>query len=80
MRTNTAILIVTALFFVYLLVAIHREEKRTADRRERDLGPPDGTERRAGQPRRKDSLGSYLRWALRSQSKKVTRLTGGGPS
>ena len=75
MGTNDWILIVVAAFFGYLLLAIHYEEKRSTDRRKRNLGPPDGIERRSGKDRRRDSLTRYLAWVLRSQCR---RLVGRG--
>ena len=77
MGTNDAILILVAVFFGYLALAIHYEEKRTTDRRKRDLGPPDGIERRSGQDRRRNSLVNYLRWVLTSQLRRLARLVGG---
>ncbi|MDP1830435.1 MAG: hypothetical protein Q8K67_00105 [Geothrix sp.] len=74
MGTNDFILIVVALFFSYLLLAIHYEQKRTTDRRKRNLGPPDGSERRSGQDRRHDSLMTYLGWVFRSQFRRLVGL------
>lgn len=76
MGTNDAILILVALFFGYLALAIHYEEKRATDRRKRDLGPPDGIERRSRQDRRRNSLLNDLRWALRSQLRRLARRPG----
>jgi hypothetical protein len=72
--TNDFLLIVVALFFGYLLLAIHYEEKRRTDRRKVNLGPPDGIERRSGKDRRRDSLAHYVMWVLRSQMKRVAGL------
>jgi hypothetical protein len=68
---NNWILIIVALFFGYLLLAIHYEEKRSVDRRKVNLGPPGGIERRSGKDRRRDSLLHYLAWVLRSQLKRL---------
>jgi hypothetical protein len=70
---NDCILIVVAVLFGYLLLAIHYEEKRATERRKQDLGPPDGVERRSGKDRRRDSVLHYVAWVLRSQ---VRRLGG----
>jgi len=72
--TNDYILILVALFFSYLLLAIHYEEKRMTDRRKVNLGPPNGIERRSGKDRRRDSLMNYLMWVLRSQLKRLVGL------
>lgn len=77
MGTNDQILILVGLFFGYLLLAIHYEEKRSTDRRKRNLGPPDGRERRSGKDRRKDSLTRYLGWVLRAQVKRLLGLVTG---
>ena len=74
MGTNDYLLIVVGSFFGYLLLAVHYEEKRATDRRKRNLGPPNGIERRSGKDRRRDSLTHYLRWVLRSQLKRLSRL------
>jgi hypothetical protein len=73
--TNSWILAVVALFFTYLLLAIHHAEKRSTDRRKVNLGPPGGIERRSGKDRRRDSLSHYLAWVFRCQLK---RLRGNG--
>jgi hypothetical protein len=72
--TNDYLLMVVAIFFGYLLLAIHYEEKRRTDRRKQNLGPPHGIERRSGRDRRRDSLMRYLGWVLRSQVKRFGRL------
>lgn len=74
MGTNDLILIVVALFFSYMLLAIHYEQKRTTDRRKRNLGPPGGIERRSGRDRRRDSLATYLGWVFRSQCRRLVGL------
>ena len=71
MGFNDSILIVVALLFGYLLLAIHYEEKRAKDRRKEDLGPPDGLERRCGRGRRRDSVLHYVAWVLRSQLRRL---------
>ena len=71
MGINDSILIVVALLFGYLLLAIHYEEKRAKDRRKEDLGPPDGLERRCGRDRRRDSVLHYVAWVLRSQIRRL---------
>jgi hypothetical protein len=68
---NDTILIVVALFFAYLLLAIHYEEKRSTERRKQDLGPPDGVERRHSKGRRRDSVLHYVAWVLRSQIRRM---------
>ena len=73
MGTNDSILLVVALFFGCLLLAIHYEELRTADRRKQELGPPSGIERRSVPDRRRDSLGAYLEWVVRAFFKRLTR-------
>jgi hypothetical protein len=70
---NDYLLLVVALFFGYLLLAVHYEGKRVTDRRKRNLGPPDGIERRTGGDRRKNSHVKYMTWVLHSQ---VRRLGG----
>jgi hypothetical protein len=72
--TNSWILIVVALFFCYLLLAIHYEEKRAMDRRKANLGPPNGIERRSGKDRRRDSVLHYLAWVLRRQCRRLVGL------
>lgn len=72
--TNDLILIVVGTLFGYLLLATHYEQKRTTDRRKRNLGPPDGIERRSGKDRRRDSVIAYLGWVLRSQAKRLVGL------
>jgi len=62
--TNDQILIVVCLFFGCMLLSIHHEEKRKADRRQRHLGPPDGIERRSGRDQRSRSPLASLRWIL----------------
>jgi hypothetical protein len=69
--TNNWILIIVALLFGYLLLAVHYEEKRSKDRRKVNLGPPGGIERRSGRDRRRDSLLHYLAWVLRSQLRRL---------
>ena len=71
MSTNNWILIIVALLFSYLLLAVHYEEKRSTDRRKVNLGPPGGIERRSGKDRRRDSLPHYLAWVLRSQLRRL---------
>jgi len=73
--TNDHILIVVALFFGLLLLAIHQEEKRTAERRIRDIGPPDGIERRIHPGRRKKAWWASMLWLLGSQTKKRIDLS-----
>ena len=73
MGINDSILIVVALLFGYLLLAIHYEGKRAADRRKQDIGPLDGVQRRFDKGRRRDSVLHYVAWVLRSQ---VRRLGG----
>jgi len=68
---NDCLLIVVALFFGYLLLAIHYEEKRATERRKQNLGPPDGIERRSGKDRRRDSVLHYVAWVLRSQIRRL---------
>jgi hypothetical protein len=68
---NDCILLVVALLFGYLLLAIHYEEKRATERRKQDLGPPDGIERRCGKDRRRDSVLHYVAWVLRSQLRRM---------
>jgi hypothetical protein len=68
---NDYILIVVAVFFGYLLLAIHYEEKRATERRKLNLGPPDGVERRSGKDRRRDSVLHYVAWVLRSQLRRM---------
>jgi hypothetical protein len=71
--TNSWILIVVALFFSYMFLAVHYEEKRATDRRKVNLGPPDGMkERRSGKDRRRNSLARYLGWVLRSQLRRLS--------
>ncbi len=67
--TNDHILIVVALFFGLLLLAIHQEEKRTTDRRLHDIGPPDGIERRINPGRREKSWWTSMLWLLGSRVK-----------
>ena len=74
MGINDSILIVVALLFGYLLLAIHYEEKRAKDRRKQDAGPPDGVERRSGKDRRRDSVLHYVAWVLRSQLRRMGGL------
>lgn len=71
MGINDYILIVVAVFFGYLLLAIHYEEKRATERRKLNLGPPDGVERRSGKDRRRDSVLHYVAWVLRSQLRRM---------
>lgn len=71
MGINDCLLLVVAVFFGYLLLAIHYEEKRAIDRRKRGVGPPEGVERRLGKDRRRDSLLHYLAWVLRSQLRRL---------
>ena len=71
MGINDCILLVVALLFGYLLLAIHYEEKRAKDRRKQNLGPPDGIERRSGRDRRRDSVLHYVAWVLRSQLRRL---------
>ena len=74
MGINDCLLIVVALFFGYLLLAIHYEETRSTDRRKVNLGPPNGIERRSGKDRRRNSMPRYLAWVLRSQGRRLGRL------
>ena len=74
MGTNDWMLLIVAAFFGYLWLAIHYEEKRSIDRRKRDIGPPGGIERRSGKDRRRNSLTHYLGWVLRSQIRRLSRL------
>jgi hypothetical protein len=79
--TNDYVLMIVALFFSYLLLAIHYEETRSTDRRRVNLGPPNGIERRSGRDRRRDSLIHYLAWVFRSQLRRLAGLgTKKGPS
>lgn len=71
MGINDYLLLVVALFFGYLLLAVHYEGKRVADRRKRNLGPPDGIERRIGGDRRQNSHMKYLAWVLRTQIRRL---------
>ena len=71
MGINDCLLIVVALSFGYLLLAIHYEEKRATERRKQNLGPPDGIERRSGKDRRRDSVLHYVAWVLRSQIRRL---------
>lgn len=57
-----------------IALSIRQEEKRGADRRQRDGSPPDGFERRLGRDRRDRSLPAYLAWATRSQWLKLRSL------
>jgi hypothetical protein len=68
--TNDLILMLVALFFVGLLLAIRQEEHRTVERRTQDLGPPDGVERRRSDRRRDSWLGATA-WALRGRARRV---------
>ena len=71
MGINDYILIIVGLFFGYLLLAIHYEEKRSTERRKQNLGPPDGVERRRSKDRRRDSVLHYVAWVLRSQLRRM---------
>jgi hypothetical protein len=71
--TNDLILMLVALFFVGLLLAIRQEEHREVERRVQDLGPPDGVERRRGDRRRESWLGAAL-WALRGRARRLAGL------
>jgi hypothetical protein len=68
---NDYLLLVVALFFGYLLLAVHYEGKRVTDRRKRNLGPPDGIERRSGKDRRQNSHMKYMAWVLHSQAMRL---------
>lgn len=74
MGTNDYCLILIALFFGYLMLAIRFEEKRTIEQRKIDSGPPGGIEKRAGTGRRRDSFNAYLIWAFRSGWKRLIGL------
>lgn len=71
MGTFDLMLVVVALFFGGLLLAVHYEQKRTMDRRQQNLGPPGGIERRSGQDRRQNSLSKYLKWVFRAQLRRL---------
>jgi hypothetical protein len=68
---NDGLLLVVAVFFGYLLLAVHYEGKRVTDRRKRDLGPPDGIERRSGMDRRQNSHMKYMTWVLHSRLRRL---------
>jgi hypothetical protein len=68
---NDCLLLVVALFFGYLLLAVHYEGKRATDRRKRDLGPPDGIERRSGRDRRQNSHLKYMAWVCHSRLRRL---------
>ena len=63
MSINDLILVLVVVFFGLLLYAIHRDEKRKADRRQQDLPHP--VERRV-QDRRRKGLPAYLAWGART--------------
>jgi len=69
--TFDLMLVVVALFFGGLLLAVHYEQKRTKDRRKQNLGPPGGIERRSGLDRRQNSLSKYLKWVFRAQLRRL---------
>ncbi len=62
MSISSYILLVVVVFFALVLHAIHREDKRQAERRKQNV--PVAVERRQAQRRRK-SLASLLAWVLR---------------
>ena len=71
MGINDCLLIVVATFFTYLLLAVHYEGKRATDRRKRNLGPPDGLERRTGGDRRQNSHLKYMTWVLHTRLRRL---------
>ena len=71
MGTVDYCIIVSAVFFILLVLAIRQDEKRKGERRGVEGLRPDGIERRRVQERRDRTLGAYVLWALRALGAKI---------
>jgi len=73
MGTADYCLIVAVLFFALVTLCLKHDEHRRRDRRQRNLGPPNGIERRSGKDRRGNSTTAFVLWTLRSRWSKVKK-------